>query len=138
MDTFSSKQRSEIMRRVRSEDTKPEMAVRRLAHGLGFRYRLHVKELPGHPDLVFPRLRKIVFVHGCYWHGHGCPASTLPQVHREYWEAKLTRNAQRDKRNLRQLRTAGWDVFIIWECQIRNRERLKTKLVRFLNEKRDE
>ena len=138
MDTFSPQQRSEIMRRVRSEDTKPEMTVRRLVHGRGFRYRLHVKDLPGHPDLVFPRTKKIVFVHGCYWHAHGCPASELPESHRDYWEAKLQRNAERDKRNLRELRKVGWDVFTVWECQTRNLERLTRRLVRFLSEKRDE
>lgn len=137
MDTFSPEQRSGIMRRVRSEGTKPEMVVRRLAHRLGFRYRLHVKELPGHPDLVFPCRGKIIFVHGCYWHGHGCPSSTLPRSHRKYWEAKQKRNAGRDKRNLPELRRAGWSVLVIWECQIGNRKRLTRKLIRFLSEKRD-
>jgi DNA mismatch endonuclease (patch repair protein) len=137
MDTFSPQQRSEIMRRVRSQDTKPEMIVRRLVHRRGFRYRLHAKELPGRPDLVFPKRRKIVFVHGCYWHAHRCPASALPETHRDYWEAKLRRNAERDKRTVRQLRKAGWAVLTIWECQTRNRERLASRLIHFLEEKRD-
>lgn len=126
------------MRRVRSQDTTPEMAIRQLVHGLGFRYRLHVKDLPGRPDLVFPRRRKIIFVHGCYWHRHRCPASTLPRAHREYWKTKLSRNAERDKRNLRELRKTGWDVLIIWECQIGDRGSLRKRLVRFLDEKCDE
>jgi DNA mismatch endonuclease (patch repair protein) len=138
MDTFSPRQRSEIMRRVRGADTKPEMTVRRLVHKLGFRYRLHVKELPGHPDLVFPKMKKVIFIHGCFWHGHRCPAAAHPQSHRSYWEAKLKRNAERDRRNLRELRKAGWDVRIIWECQIRNRGSLTTRLLRFLNEAQNE
>jgi len=133
MDTFSPMQRSEVMRRVHSKDTKPELSVRRLLHGLGYRYRLHVRDLPGQPDLVFPARRKIVFVHGCYWHGHHCEAAALPASHRAYWEAKQQRNRARDARHARALRRAGWHVLTLWECQMKNTETLAARLVRFLD-----
>lgn len=138
MDTFSREQRSEIMRHVHSRDTAPEMAVRRITHALGFRYRLHVRDLPGCPDMVFPARRKVIFVHGCFWHQHGCEASALPASNRAYWLRKLQRNADRDKRIAAELRRAGWKVLIIWECQIRNRANLTKKILHFLAGERDE
>jgi DNA mismatch endonuclease (patch repair protein) len=113
--------RSAIMRSVKSRDTKPEMAVRRFVHRLGYRFRLHRKSLPGSPDLVFPRLRKVVFVHGCFWHGHACArGNRMPKNNRDYWIAKITGNRERDERNRAQLEAQGWEVCIAWECQIKS------------------
>lgn len=124
--------RSAIMRSVKSKDTKPEMAVRRFVHGLGYRFRLHRKSLPGNPDLVFPRLRKVVFVNGCFWHGHDCArGARIPKNNRDYWIAKIARNRERDKLNRKLLFAEGWGVFIAWECQI-NSVRAEEKLKAFL------
>lgn len=133
MDTFSRSQRSEIMRRVRSKDTGPEMMVRSMVYRLGFRYRLHSEKLPGHPDLVFPNRRKVVFVHGCFWHKHSCLAATLPKSNKRYWKAKQERNAKRDRRHARSLRREGWKVLVVWECERSNPERMQKRLFRFLN-----
>lgn len=134
MDTVSAVRRSEIMSRVRATDSSAEIAVRRLAHGLGYRYRLHQRDLPGCPDLVFSSRRKLIFVHGCFWHRHkGCSLTRMPKSNEQFWRSKLEGNAQRDKRNERFLRNAGWGVMTIWECQISNRDRLVTRIGRFLN-----
>ncbi|HYL74966.1 MAG TPA: DNA mismatch endonuclease Vsr [Bryobacteraceae bacterium] len=135
MDTFSPDRRSEIMRRVRSKDTKPEMIVRRLTHRLGFRFRLHSKHLPGNPDLVFARRRKVIFVNGCFWHRHNCSGGDLPASNQLYWKAKQARNSRRDKRNEAALKTLGWRVLIVWECEIKDREKLGRRLTRFLGAK---
>jgi len=112
--------RSAIMRSVKSTDTGPEMAIRRLVHRLEYRFRLHRKSLPGTPDLVFPRLRKVVFVHGCFWHGHKCArGNRIPKSNRDYWIAKIARNRERDEINRALLGSQGWGVLIIWECQIK-------------------
>lgn len=121
------------MRRIRSGDTAPEMTVRRLVHSMGYRYRLHVRTLPGCPDMVFVRLRKIVQVYGCYWHPHGlCPCSHRPKSRLDYWLPKLEGNRKRDKENSRRLRQQGWDVLVVRECQIGNQARLAEKLAEFL------
>lgn len=117
-DTFTKVERSRIMAAVKSKDTTPELRIRRLVHKLGYRYRLHVWSLPGTPDLVFPRLRKIININGCFWHLHGCPRCRIPASRRDYWLAKLRRNAARDKRTEHQLRRSGWKVMVVWECQI--------------------
>ncbi|WP_227834099.1 very short patch repair endonuclease [Nocardia macrotermitis] len=118
-------QRSHTMRSVRSQDTGPEMAVRRYLHAAGLRYRLHDRSLPGKPDIVFPSRRVIVFVHGCFWHQHlGCPASARPASNTEYWTRKLDRNIERDIRNRSELEAHGWSVFTVWECQIRHEDTL--------------
>jgi DNA mismatch endonuclease, patch repair protein len=114
--------RSEMMARIRAKDTKPEMAVRRLAHGMGFRFRLHRRDLPGSPDLVFPRLQKAIFVHGCFWHLHrdpGCRNAVIPKTRTEWWTTKLERNRRRDEATEAALRALGWDVLVIWECEVR-------------------
>ena len=123
------------MSRVRSKNSRPELYVRRLVHGLGCRYRLHLKSLAGCPDLVLVRRKKLIFVHGCFWHRHGCSAATLPKSNCSYWQLKQTRNAERDKQNIRTLRGEGWKVLIIWECEIRNAERLQRRVRRFLFDK---
>ena len=122
------------MAAVKSKDTTPEMIVRRLVHALGYRYRLHVASLPGTPDLVFRRLRKVIIVNGCFWHLHGCPRCRVPSSRRVYWIGKLERNAARDKRVRRALARAGWKVLVIWECQIRL-PKLEDRIVRFLGSK---
>ncbi len=123
------------MRAVRSRDTQPELAVRRIAHGLGFRFRLHRKDLPGSPDLVFPRLRKIILVHGCFWHAHDCKrGQRIPKQNRAYWTAKIERNAQRDRNVLRELNAAGWATLVIWECETRDAGELMIRIKMFLSD----
>jgi DNA mismatch endonuclease (patch repair protein) len=110
------------MRAIRSKDMKPEMAVRRLIHRMGYRYRLHRHNLPGRPDLVFPGPRKVIFVHGCFWHQHPrCKLAHAPQSNLEYWRPKLARTRKRDRENRAALKAAGWDVLVVWECEIRRR-----------------
>ena len=124
---------TERMRRIRKTDTKPEMVVRRLVHAMGFRYRLHGRSLPGKPDIVLPRHRKAIFVHGCFWHRHHCPdGCKLPRSKPEYWGPKLERNRRRDKGIVDQLRAMGWHVLVVWECETRKRDALVHNLTRFL------
>ena len=133
MDTLSPKERSARMALVRSRDTKPEMLVRRMVHSMGFRYRLHVRGLSGTPDLVFPRLRKVIFVHGCFWHRHiGCALCRLPKSRLEFWKPKLEQNRLRDQKHQRALRRAGWRLLVVWECEITKIANLKRKLTKFL------
>jgi DNA mismatch endonuclease, patch repair protein len=120
-DAPISAQRSRNMARVRGKDTKPEMYVRKLVHALGFRFRLHRRDLPGCPDLVFPSRRKVIFVHGCFWHQHGgCPKAALPKTRRQFWRTKLAGNAMRDRRDIKQLKAMGWSVLIVWECELKD------------------
>jgi DNA mismatch endonuclease (patch repair protein) len=132
MAKLSPEARLHVMRSIRKINTSPEIAVRRIIHGLGFRYRLHVRGLPGTPDIVLSRLRKIVLVHGCFWHQHaGCRLARLPRGRPEYWVPKLARNRQRDKASEKALRTLGWEVLIIWECQVRQDDKLRSELTSF-------
>ncbi|WP_315985756.1 DNA mismatch endonuclease Vsr [Blastopirellula sp. J2-11] len=135
-DIFDSETRSEIMRRVRSSDTRPERIVRSLAHRLGYRFRLGRRDLPGSPDLTFPGRRKVIFVHGCFWHQHDCARGRrpLPKQNADYWRKKLSRNQQRDRQSLKSLRKLGWKTLIVWECETKqgNWPRLAQKLNRFL------
>ena|SRR3569623_926246 len=136
-DVFTPQQRSAVMRAVKGADTKPEMIVRRLVHALGYRYRLHVRSLPGAPDLVFPRLKKTIFVHGCFWHRHHCEGGrSMPSSKVDYWHAKFSANRRRDQKHRRQLRALGWQVLVVWECQLRPkvRERLAAKIASFLSD----
>jgi len=119
-------QRRRTMKAVRSRDTKPEMVVRRFLHAKGLRYRLHGRDLPGSPDIVFPGKKLVVFVHGCFWHQHpGCPASSRPKTNTEYWDKKLDRNVERDFSVINILEQQGWSVKIVWECQIKNNMKLE-------------
>jgi DNA mismatch endonuclease, patch repair protein len=121
MDIVSSSKRSEMMAGIKGRNTRPEIAVRRTAYRLGLRFRLHRRDLPGSPDLVFPRLRTAVFVHGCYWHRHpGCRLAYSPKSNIEFWAAKFQGNVSRDLRNRRELEESGWKVVVIWECQTKN------------------
>lgn len=133
METPEARRRT--MQAVKNKDTGPEMIVRSLAHRLGFRFRLHRKELPGNPDLVFPRLHKVIFVHGCFWHGHHCAHGNRVPVHnREYWVKKIERNRQRDQKAARLLRKLGWERKVIWECNLKKPEQIKSALDIFLRE----
>jgi len=132
-DIYNRSKRSEIMSRVRAVGTEPEIIVRRVAHGLGYRFRLHRKDLPGKPDIVFPRHRKVILVHGCFWHGHErCAKAKRPETNHDFWERKLSRNAERDQENVTALRRAGWRVLVVWQCETRNHARLTAKISRFL------
>lgn len=119
VDVLSPAQRHLNMSRIRGKDTKPEMLLRRGLHKLGFRYRLHVRNLPGCPDLVFPSLRAAVFVNGCFWHGHSCPMFKLPETRTDFWAKKINANRERDKRALDALHASGWRAFVLWECSVR-------------------
>lgn len=127
MDTLSPERRTENMRRIKSTDTAPELAVRRLLHRLGFRYRLHGRDLPGCPDLVFAGRRKVIFVHGCFWHGHSCRRGHQPHSNRDYWSEKLANNMKRDARNLGVLAELGWKTITVWECEVRSDDANLTK-----------
>lgn len=125
--------RSSLMQNVRQQNTTPEMVVRRAAHGLGYRFRLHRRALPGSPDLVFPRLEVAVFVHGCFWHRHsGCRYASTPKVNAEFWEHKFRRNVERDAQKEGELRQFGWQVMVVWECETRDLESLRRRLSEFL------
>lgn len=129
-----SELRSRTMRAVRSKDTTPELKLRRLLHRAGFRFRLHRKDLPGSPDLVFPARKAVIFVHGCFWHGHDCKrGARAPKANAEYWRAKIARNIARDGRSLDALQTAGWRVSIVWECQLKDTEAVLARVSQFLD-----
>lgn len=134
MDSVTTARRSEIMGRVRSRDTKPEMTVRRMVHAMGYRYRLHATDLPGRPDLVFRSRRKVVFVHGCFWHRHAkCALARLPKSRQDFWRTKLNLNRQRDMRNERALLDSGWDVLTIWECELKDIVQVTIQIREFLD-----
>ena len=134
MDNVSRRRRSEIMSRVRAKDTAPEMLVRRLVYSMGYRYRLHDRSLPGTPDLVFRKARKLVFVHGCFWHRHaGCALARWPKSRQKFWREKLEGNLARDRKNMGRLRRAGWGVMVVWECQLSKPARLEQRIKGFLD-----
>lgn len=136
-DTLSKSARSERMSRIKGRDTGPELIVRRLIHAMGYRYRLHQKGLPGRPDLVFASRRKIVFVHGCFWHRHdnsACKLARMPRSRTEFWRPKLEANAVRDKKAIESLKSSGWDVLVIWECELKDRAFLQSKIKSFFND----
>lgn len=121
------------MARVRKTDTKPELIVRQTLHAMGFRFRLHRRDLPGTPDIVLPSRRKVIFVHGCFWHQHGCKLSgRLPEVRTDYWQPKLKRNKERDEVATQALKASGWDVLTIWECQTKSQPDLQNRLRAYL------
>ena len=133
-DIYDQKKRSEIMGLVRDKDTKPEYRVRKIAHNLGYRFRLYDEDLPGKPDLVFPRYRKVIFVHGCFWHGHnGCRKAKRPTTNRVFWDHKLSRNIERDRRNVVALEEAGWKTLTIWECETGDRDYVEQMIHRFFD-----
>ena len=134
VDTVTPEVRSRIMAQVKSTGMMPEMKVRQLLHGLGYRYRLHRKDLPGRPDLTFPSRCKVVLVNGCFWHNHAdCPRVRIPATNRDYWLSKLERNKARDERNVALLEELGWAVMTVWECQLHNLTETTERLVTFLD-----
>lgn len=140
VDTLSTEQRSAQMAKIRAKDTKPEMIVRRLVHAMGYRYRLHRNDIPGHPDLTFSSRRKVVFVHGCFWHRHAdsrCKLARMPKSRLDYWQPKMDANVARDQRIEHELRESGWVVLTIWECELKDRAALQLKLEAFLNDEVD-
>ena len=135
MDTLTAAERSERMSRIRGKDTAPEITVRRLVHSIGYRYRLHATKLPGRPDLVFGARRKVIFVHGCFWHCHDSPLrklTRLPKARLKFWRAKLEGNRERDLRNQELLRAAGWNCLVLWECELGDAMALRRKVKSFL------
>jgi DNA mismatch endonuclease (patch repair protein) len=138
-DVFDKEQRSKVMSKVHGENTSPELTVRSLLFSMGYRYRLHRKDLPGKPDIVLPRHKKIIFVHGCFWHQHErCKAAERPTSNTDYWNKKLDRNVERDNNNREKLGEMGWQVLIVWECQIKNRQELTQILTSFLSKELQE
>ena len=132
-DVLTAEQRAYCMSRIRGKDTKPEIIVRQIVHCMGYRFRLHQRELPGSPDIVLPRHRKVIFVHGCFWHRHRCRYGRVrPATNREFWEKKRQGNVDRDRKNMRALKRMGWRVLVIWECWTRDIEKLEHRLRCFL------
>ena len=133
-DHISKAQRSANMRAVRSRNTEPEVRVRKVVRSLGYRFRLHRRDLPGKPDIAFTDLHKAVYVHGCFWHQHsGCRRATMPQTNRAFWRKKLKRNAVRDSKQLAAIRKRGWRALVVWECETKDEKRLVARLKRFLS-----
>lgn len=132
-DWLTPEQRRRAMQAVKSKDTKPEMTVRRLVHRMGYRYRLHRKGLPGRPDLVFGPRKKIIFVHGCFWHAHNCKYGRMPTSNEDYWHPKLKRNQERDAENRAELKALGWNVLTLWECEIKDTASLIDRITEFLD-----
>lgn len=133
MDIYGEKKRSEIMARVKGRDTQPEILVRSTVHNLGYRFRLYRHDLPGNPDITLPKHRTVIFVHGCFWHGHKrCFRAARPTTNIAFWRKKLDSNIVRDRRNVRQLRKDGWRVLVVWQCQTKKLEALEKKLFKFL------
>jgi DNA mismatch endonuclease (patch repair protein) len=136
MDKVSQEKRSEIMSHIRSKNTMPEIVVRKIVFYNGYRYRLYKKDLPGKPDLVFVKLRKVIFVNGCFWHGHNCRKNLMPKNNQVYWKTKIEENVKRDKKNHRKLNRLGWSYCNIWECEIRNKIELEKKILTFLEKRK--
>ena len=133
-DTRTKEQRSRIMKSVGARDTGPELTVRRLLHRLGYRYRLHRRDLPGRPDIVFPGRRKAIFIHGCFWHGHDCGKGGLPKSRPEYWIAKIETNRERDARVIARLERTGWETLTVWQCELKSLDTIERTLRKFLGQ----
>lgn len=137
VDSIPPAQRSLVMSLVKGKNTRPEMIVRKLVFAAGFRYRLHSGKLPGKPDLVFPGRRKVIFVHGCFWHRHeNCALARTPKSNHEFWRAKFANNQNRDVANMERLSDLGWSILVVWECELRDLEKVKWRINLFLNEKK--
>ena len=137
VDNLTREQRRRIMRAVRPKDTGPELQIRRLLHGLGYRYRLHRRDLPGKPDLVFPSRKMAIFVHGCFWHAHDCRYGRAPSSGLEYWLPKLEENKMRDSEKIAELKLLGWRVMVVWQCEIKDIDALSARLCCFLKGSED-
>jgi DNA mismatch endonuclease (patch repair protein) len=138
MDVFSREKRSQIMSRVSGKNTKPELVVRSLLHNMGYRFRLHRNDLTGKPDITLPKYKKIIFVHGCFWHGHiDCPRAKRPTTNKKFWDEKLNKNIERDKITVNNLKALGWDVLTVWTCEVKDTEKLRNKLLSFIEGHRE-
>jgi DNA mismatch endonuclease (patch repair protein) len=136
MDVFTKEKRSQIMSKIKGKDTKPEKVVRSLLHQMGYRFRLHRRDLPGNPDIVLPKYKKVIFVHGCFWHGHeNCLRAKRPSTNKKFWNEKLSKNIERDRRNQAALSGLGWDQKIIWQCQVKDIENVEKILKVFISYK---
>ncbi|MGN6539094.1 MAG: very short patch repair endonuclease [Mesorhizobium sp.] len=135
VDTRTPEQRRRIMQSVKTKDTGAELIVRRILHRAGYRYRLHRRDLPGSPDIVFPGRKKAIFVHGCFWHGHGCAKGRAPKSRTDYWQPKIEANQARDVRNLRALQELGWEVLVLWQCELGDEASLTARLAAFVDER---
>ena len=134
VDYLTPEARSALMSRIRGKDTGPEMTVRRIVYALGYRYRLHCRDLPGNPDLVFRRMRKVIFVHGCFWHRHDrCPQAYTPKSRQSFWQEKFRMNKLRDRRHIRRLNHDGWSVLVVWECELASLKSATRRISTFLN-----
>lgn len=134
-DKFSKKKRSEIMSKIRGEETIPEIAVRQFLFSKGFRFRKNIKSLSGKPDIVLPKYKTVIFVHECFWHGHkNCNAAKLPETRKAFWKNKIASNVERDKRNYKELKKSGWKVVTVWQCQIKNKNRKEKRLAKVIKE----
>ena len=134
IDPLTPEQRKKTMQHVKDKDTGPEMTIRRLVHKMGYRYGLHRKDLPGKPDMVFTSRKKIIFIHGCFWHGHNCKSGRKkPRTNENYWVSKIEKNKKRDVINRKKLKEMGWNILVIWECEINDILKIKNKIEQFLN-----
>jgi DNA mismatch endonuclease (patch repair protein) len=133
-DIYNSKERSAIMSKISGKDTKPEILVRKYLFSQGFRYRKNDKRLPGKPDIVLPKYKTVIFIHGCFWHGHSCKKGKLPEKNYKFWQKKITDNIKRDHENIKRLKDMGWNVIIVWQCQIKNYERINRRLNELISE----
>lgn len=133
-DIYSKSKRSDIMSKISGKETKPEILVRKFLFSRGYRFRKNVKELPGKPDIVLPKYKTAIFVHGCFWHGHLCKRGTLPESNHEFWQEKINKNIERDNRNTSQLKEKGWNVIIVWQCEIRNKNEQDSRLAKLVEE----
>ena len=129
-DVYSTTKRSEVMRAVKSKNTRPELLIRKALHSLGYRFRLHAADLPGKPDIVLPKYKTVIQVRGCFWHGHGCKYSQRPRTRKDFWDKKLSNNSKRDHRNDRLLRDEGWSVLVVWTCKCNSRQNLEREVNR--------
>lgn len=133
MDVFSKDKRSQIMSKVGGKNTKPELIVRSLLHRMGYRFRIHRADLPGNPDISLPRHKKVIFIHGCFWHGHiECPRAKRPSTNQEFWQKKLDKNIERDRQNIAKLDDLGWTVLVIWQCEMKDLGKLEQKIDGFM------
>lgn len=133
-DIYSKSKRSDIMSKISGKETKPEILVRKYLFSLGFRFRKNVKDLPGKPDILLPKYKTIIFIHGCFWHGHDCKRGALPEANQEFWQEKIEKNLERDIHNISELRKNGWSVIIIWQCEIKNKEAKNIRLRKLIEE----
>jgi DNA mismatch endonuclease (patch repair protein) len=133
-DIYSKSKRSDIMSHISGKETKPEILVRKFLFANGFRFRKNVKDLPGKPDIVLLKYKTVIFIHGCFWHGHTCKRGTLPTTNVEFWETKIGGNVERDKQNVLELKKQGWKIIVIWQCEIKNITLINTRLDKLIND----